>query len=128
MTLLQAATGTAYLNDELKAIGLEMMEINVQAGSPLCDQPISEVEVSWRIRDRCHPTTRRPLHSQSQVERSSWRRATSSSSWGIKGRCHNSPARLGARGGQLSRQHAVSHFEPGPLGQRRPPAEPLTEK
>ncbi len=44
--LLQAATGTKYLNDELKSIGLEMMEINVEVGSPLCDQPLSDVEVS----------------------------------------------------------------------------------
>ncbi|HTU27668.1 MAG TPA: NAD-binding protein [Pirellulales bacterium] len=43
--LLQAATGTAYLNEELKSIGLEMMEISVQAGSPLCEQPLNEVEV-----------------------------------------------------------------------------------
>ena len=44
--LLQAATGTKYLNEELKSIGLEMMEINVEAGSPLCEQPLSDVEVS----------------------------------------------------------------------------------
>lgn len=44
--LLQEATGTAYLNDELKAIGLEMMEISVQANSPMCEQAIAELEVS----------------------------------------------------------------------------------
>ncbi|HEX4144566.1 MAG TPA: potassium channel protein [Pirellulales bacterium] len=44
--LLQEATGTAYLNDELKAIGLEMMEISVQANSPMCDQAIVDLEVS----------------------------------------------------------------------------------
>jgi voltage-gated potassium channel len=44
--LLQAATGTAYLNEELRSIGLEMMEITIHAGSPLCDQPLCDVEMS----------------------------------------------------------------------------------
>jgi voltage-gated potassium channel len=43
--LLQEATGTAYLNDELKNIGLEMTEITIQPGSPLCESPLSEAEL-----------------------------------------------------------------------------------
>jgi voltage-gated potassium channel len=44
--LLQQATGTMYLNEELKAISLELMEIEIQAGSSLCEQSLDEVEVS----------------------------------------------------------------------------------
>jgi voltage-gated potassium channel len=43
--LLQEATGTVYLNEELRSIGLELMEITVQANSPMCDQPISDLEL-----------------------------------------------------------------------------------
>jgi voltage-gated potassium channel len=43
--LLQEATGTMYLNEELKSIGLEMQEVEVQAGSPLCEQSLHEVDV-----------------------------------------------------------------------------------
>ncbi len=47
--MLQQATGTMYLNDEFKAIGLEIKEIEVQAGSPLCEQSLSEVDVGTGV-------------------------------------------------------------------------------
>ena len=47
--MLQQATGSMYLNDELKAIGLEIKEIEVQAGSPLCEQSLSEVDVGTGV-------------------------------------------------------------------------------
>ncbi len=43
--LLQQATGTMYLNEELKGIGLELRETEVKSGSPLCDQTLAEVDV-----------------------------------------------------------------------------------
>lgn len=44
--LLQQAAGTMFLNEELKTIGLELLEIAIPAGSPLCQQPLGEVEIS----------------------------------------------------------------------------------
>jgi voltage-gated potassium channel len=43
--MLQEATGTLYLNEELKAIGLELMEVEIQSGSPMCDQSLGEVDL-----------------------------------------------------------------------------------
>ena len=93
--LLQAATGTAYLNDELKSIGLEMMEISVQA--KFADVRSSR-SLTWKsAADSSSSQFVSPTATAFAIpsRKSNWPRETCSSFWGIRGLCHNSPAKLG---------------------------------
>ena len=44
--LLLTRTGKTHLNEELTAIGLQMNDLEIQANSPLANQPLSRVEVA----------------------------------------------------------------------------------
>jgi voltage-gated potassium channel len=46
--LLLETAGKMYLNEELKQIGLEMTEIELQAGSPLVGRAVSDAELNGR--------------------------------------------------------------------------------